>query len=194
MTDSWDDIADEWDKNEAVILYCQKAYESLLESIDLTGLDVMDFGCGTGLLTERIVHQASSVVAIDPSEKMIAVLADKQLHNVSVVQSELTQELIDHNETLRRGFDLILASSVLAFVPDYQQTLHRLKRLLRKGGYLVQWDWLQRAEEPGFGFSQEVIESALNQAGFSKHSLSIPFSMESPDQPMKVVMAVAENT
>jgi len=193
MSESWDDHADGWDSNEAVILYCQKAYEVLLNIVDLEGRKVLDFGCGTGLLTERISDQASSVVAIDPSGKMISVLTGKHLNNVRAINGELTQELIDNDEVLRSGFDIIVASSALAFVPDYQQTLKLLKQLLRKGGFLVQWDWLKEREEPGIGFSEELIELALEQAGFSKYSTSVPFSIESPNGSMKVVMGIAEN-
>ena len=38
-------------------------------------------------------------------------------------------------------FDLIVASSVCAFVPDYQQTLSDLQLLLKEDGVFVQWDW-----------------------------------------------------
>ena len=193
MSESWDDHADGWDNNEAVILYSQKAYESLRNIVDIKGRKVLDFGCGTGLLAERMSDQASSVVAIDPSEKMISVLKSKRLDNVHAIHSELTQELIDNNEILSSGFDIIVASSALAFVPDYQQTLKLLKKLLRRGGFLVQWDWLKNPEEPGVGFSAEFIESALAQAGFSKYSTSIPFSMDSPDGAMAVIMGIAEN-
>ena len=120
MSENWDDYADGWDSNEAVNSYCLKAYESLLNTVELQGRKVLDFGCGTGLLTEKISNQASSVVAIDPSEKMISVLADKCLGNVVTIQSELTHNLIDTDENLRSGFDIIVASSALAFVPDYQ--------------------------------------------------------------------------
>lgn len=193
MSESWDDYADGWDSNEAVILYCQKAYESLLNIVDLEGRKVLDFGCGTGLLTERISDHAMSVVAIDPSKKMISVLTDKHLKNVHVINSELTQDLINNDEVLRGGFDVIVASSALAFVSDYQETLNLLKQLLRKGGFLVQWDWLKEPDEPGIGFSEELIELALKQAGFSKYSTSVPFSMEGSDGSMNVVMGIAEN-
>ncbi|PLA73582.1 SAM-dependent methyltransferase [Hydrogenovibrio sp. SC-1] len=193
MSESWDDYADGWDSNEAVISYCDKAYESLLKIVDLEGLKVLDFGCGTGLLTEKISKHASSVVAMDSSEKMISILTDKRLNHVHTINAELSQELIELNDVLKNDLDLIVASSVLAFVPDYQETLKLLKQLLKKDGLLVQWDWLKESEEPGIGFSKELIESTLAQAGFSKCSISIPFSMESENGSMRVVMGVAVN-
>ncbi|MEM7116302.1 MAG: class I SAM-dependent methyltransferase [Chloroflexota bacterium] len=194
MSASWDDYADGWDTNEAVVLYSLKAYESLLKIVDLEGYKVLDFGCGTGLLTEKISRQASSVVALDPSEKMISVLTSKHLKNVHTITSELSQNLINTNERLRCGFDLVVASSALAFVPDYQETLTLLKQLLKEAGLFVQWDWLKENATSGIGFSKEVIESALKQAGFLEYSTSVPFSMEGPDGSMNVVMGAAKNS
>ena len=193
MSEGWDEYAEGWDTNEAVISYCLKAYDSLVNKVELEGRSVLDFGCGTGLLTEKISAQANYVVAIDPSEKMISVLTGKGLENVRAIQSELTQNLIDTDESLRGGFDIIVASSALAFVPDYLETLKLLKQLLKKEGSFVQWDWLQENEISGSGFSRESIELALKQAGYSKFSTSLPFSMESSEGSAKVVMAVARN-
>ncbi|MDN3651517.1 class I SAM-dependent methyltransferase [Thalassotalea ponticola] len=194
MSESWDDYAQCWDSNETVILYSHKAYESLVNIVDLDGSNVLDFGCGTGLLTQRISEHANSVVALDPSEKMISVLTDKHLPNVKVINSELTQYLLTCTEGLCGSFDVIVASSALAFVSDYQATLNLLKQLLKKGGLLVQWDWLKDNDEPGIGFSKERIELALKQAGFSKYSTSVPFSMESPGGSMPVIMGIAEHS
>lgn len=192
MSESWDDFADGWDTNEAVVLYSAKAYESLLNVVQLEGNTILDFGCGTGLLTEQIARQANSVVAIDPSKRMIAILDGKQLENVYTIAKELSQDLIDTDEHLRSGFDLIVASSALAFVPDYQATLKLLKQLLKKGGVFVQWDWLNEDGASGMGFSQASIESALAQVGFSEYSTSTPFSMEDANGSMTIVMGVAK--
>ena len=82
MSDSWDEYAEEWDSNADVITYSQKAYDSLCETVNPEGLDVLDFGCGTGLLTEKLSPIVSKIVAIDSSEKMISILNKKQLTNV----------------------------------------------------------------------------------------------------------------
>ena len=66
VSESWDQYAAEWDTNPAVILYAQKAYETLTGVVDPVGLDVLDFGCGTGLLTEKIAAVANRIVALDP--------------------------------------------------------------------------------------------------------------------------------
>ena len=74
MSGSWDEYATGWDSNEAVIAYADNAYHALKNTVELEGRRIFDFGCGTGLLTERLANRASSVVGLDPSQKMILVL------------------------------------------------------------------------------------------------------------------------
>jgi len=64
MSDSWDDYAEEWDGNEDAILYSKKAFETLIDQVSLEGLNVLDFGCGTGLLTEQISPLVNKIVRL----------------------------------------------------------------------------------------------------------------------------------
>lgn len=192
MSDNWDDYAEGWDTNPAVISYSNRAYQALTALTELTACKVLDFGCGTGLLTEKIAQHASAVVALDPSAKMLTVLDNKQLANVATVAAELSPALINNDTRLQAGFDVIVASSSLAFVPDYIATLKLLKPLLAADGLLVQWDWLQAPDSEGMGFSVNEIESAYKLAGYNHVTTTTAFSLEGPDGNMPVVMAYAQ--
>lgn len=192
MSDSWDDYADGWDSNDAVIDYANKAHETLITSINPAGLTVLDFGCGTGLLTEKLASVAHSIVALDTSTKMLAILDNKTLNNVTTFHGELTQAAIESEPSLQQKFDLIVASSALAFVPDYVATAKLLASQLAADGTLVQWDWLKAESAEGVGFSKEQIEVAMQSAGLKDIKVSVPFSLNSPQGNMSVVMAVAK--
>lgn len=193
MSGSWDEYAPGWDSNEAVFAYADNAYLALKNTVELKGRRIFDFGCGTGLLTERLSNTASSVVGLDPSQKMISVLENKCLKNVATIASELDQDLINDSSLLSPKFDLVVASSALAFVSDYAKALRLLKQLLNKGGCLVQWDWLKEEGEEGYGFTGQQIKSALMEAGFSECSTSVPFSLQSGGSALDVLMGVARN-
>ncbi|NIB41633.1 methyltransferase domain-containing protein [Pseudomaricurvus alkylphenolicus] len=193
MSDTWDDYADDWDTNASVIAYADNAYQSLIAKLDIDGFRILDFGCGTGLLTEKLSRHATSIVALDPSSKMIDVLDAKRIGNVNTISSELSQSEIDENPLLGEEFELIVASSSLAFVPDFGNTLKLLKQLLKREGRLVQWDWLKQENEPGSGFSEKEIREAYERAGFSNYSVTLPFSMENGEDSIEVIMAVANN-
>ena len=193
MNDSWDEYAEEWDSNKDAISYANKAFDSLIDQVNLSDLDVLDFGCGTGLLTEKISPHASKVVALDSSSKMISVLTNKTLPNVTTFSEQLSEDLINKNTSLHNRFDLIVASSVFGFLPDYESTLTLLKSLLVPDGVLIQWDWLSPSEDADFGLSEEKIESTYRETGFKLISMTKPFSLTSSKGTMSVLMAAAKN-
>jgi 2-polyprenyl-3-methyl-5-hydroxy-6-metoxy-1,4-benzoquinol methylase len=192
MSNSWDDYADGWDINPDVIEYAQRAFDSLEHCIDLSNLRVLDFGCGTGLLTEKIAKQAAEVIAIDTSAKMIDVLNAKSLNNVSALCCELSQPEINSNPRLNADFDLIVASSVCAFVPNYLQTLQDLKRLLKPGGLFIQWDWQQNGNDD-FGFTNKMMHQAFTNTGLRVKTVSPAFSLTTNGTTMTVLMGIAKN-
>ena len=107
----WDNHADDWDSNEDVRDYAQRAFDSWEQKVaplypSLSECRVLDFGCGTGLLTEKLATHCSQIVAIDTSEKMIEALRSKltQLGSDNVVASKvaLNAESIRANGLLCR--------------------------------------------------------------------------------------------
>jgi len=194
MSDSWDDYAEEWDTNIDAISYSEKAYESLIDEINITDKSILDFGCGTGLLTERMSPLASSIVAIDTSTKMIAALQAKKIPNVISLHEPLTSELIRNNSAFINKFNIIIASSVFSFLPNYDSILQLLKSLLASDGLLIQWDWLSPDNNPKFGLSEATIKQSFDRAGFTQATLTKPFSLTTDKGKMPVVMGIAKNT
>ncbi|MBF0193093.1 MAG: methyltransferase domain-containing protein [Magnetococcales bacterium] len=192
MSDSWDDYAENWDGDERVIFYSQKAYDTLCEVTNLSSLNVLDFGCGTGLLSEKIAQHAKQVVALDASPKMVEVLTQKKLPNVLTIAELLTETLISKNSLFKNKFDLIVASSVCGFLPDYEATIPLLKQLLLPDGVFVQWDWLSTDDGDDSGLTQKRVVAALKNTGFISVSFTQPFSISSTDGDMPVFMAVGK--
>jgi len=193
MSDSWDEYAEEWDGNEDAILYSKKAFKTLIDQVSLEGLNVLDFGCGTGLLTEQISPLVNKIVALDSSEKMVSILNSKNLPNVTTLSESLSEDAINKNTSLQNKFNLIVASSVLGFIPEYESTLILLKSLLVPNGILVQWDWLSPSKNSDFGLSEEKVETAYRETGFEVRSINKPFSLTSSKGTMTVLMAIAKN-
>jgi len=194
MSDNWDDYAKEWDTNSDAISYSKKAYESLIKETNIKGKRILDFGCGTGLLTEKLSPLAHHIVAIDTSSKMISALLSKKLPNVSALSKPLTSELIMNNSIFSNKFDVVVASSVFSFIPNYDSILKLLKSLLVSDGLLIQWDWLSPDSNPDFGLSETAIEQSLNKAGFTQVVLTKPFSLTTEKDNMQVVMCAAKNS
>lgn len=193
MSNEWDEFAESWDVDASVQEYASKAFEELLKVITIDGLSVFDFGCGTGALTQHLSPRVKDIVALDSSPEMIKRLAKKNLSNVSMISDFLTQDLIDSNPHLANKFDLIIASSVCGFLPEYEVTLGLLKSLLKSGGVFIQWDWLANDDVSETGLSENRVLRALQENGFINIQLKKPFEMSSSKGTMTVLMAIGEN-
>jgi len=188
----WDDYADDWDGNEDVRFYAQKAFDSLEHRVlplvsDLSKLKVLDFGCGTGLLTEKLAPLCQQIVAIDTSGKMLEILSGKirasGADNVVTLNVELNAESIEANPDLLCDFDLVLASSVCSFLPDYETALADLTSIMKPGACFVQWDWME--EMPA-----ERIAHAFQGAGLGQHAIEEAFAMDAEDQSAPVIIGI----
>lgn len=170
----WDEHAEGWDDDPAVRTYAAAAFERLeplLEEygLELSGLRALDFGCGTGLLTEAMAPQVQEVVALDLSPKMIEAL-DRKVEregwtNVLTVVGTLDGSRTQRPAIFEAPFDLIVCSSVCAFLPDYPAAATALCGLLVPGGVFVQFDWERddSAQEP-YGLTRAEIEASLGAA------------------------------
>ncbi len=194
MTNEWDDYAQAWDDDPAVLIYAEKTYGEVIKQINPKGLRILDFGCGTGLLAERLARTAARVIALDGSEKMIDRVIHKNPARVSPIAGFLSRELIASHPQFQQKFDLITASSVCAFLSNYDEALALLRSVLLPAGTFLQWDWLANPAMSGFGMTEDRVQKALENAGFSDISLSFPFQMETPKGSLVVLMAAAKNT
>ncbi|WP_411736982.1 class I SAM-dependent DNA methyltransferase [Pseudoalteromonas tetraodonis] len=193
MSNEWDEYAENWDVDPSVEQYAKNAFSELLDSININGLTVLDFGCGTGALTQLMSPSVESIVAIDPSSEMIKLLDKKALNNVTSICDYLSSELVKTSPELENKFDLIVASSVCGFLPDYEMTLSLLKSLLKKDGLFVQWDWLSEDDSSGMGLSEKRVKQAFAASGFVSIKVNSPFIMNSSKGNMPVLMAIGKN-
>jgi 2-polyprenyl-3-methyl-5-hydroxy-6-metoxy-1,4-benzoquinol methylase len=195
---TWDEHADGWDENAAVRAYSDGAYSSLLRLegaglLKLDGARILDFGCGTGLLTEKLSPLAGCVVALDTSIAMIQVLKNKVatlgFTNVESIAKPLEAALSADPNLFETPFDLITCSSVCAFLEDYPATVRALAQLLRPGGAFVQWDWeLDPDGDEPFGLTRSQIEAALDAAGLANRMVDVAFDVEFEGEHMRPLL------
>jgi 2-polyprenyl-3-methyl-5-hydroxy-6-metoxy-1,4-benzoquinol methylase len=192
LSNEWDEYAENWDVDPTVEEYAKNAFSELLENININGLNVLDFGCGIGALTQLMSPTVKSIIAIDPSSEMIKHLDKKALNNVSSISDYLSNELVQNSPKLEKKFDLIVASSVWGFLPDYEATLSLLKSLLKKDGLFVQWDWLSNDDSSDMGLSENRVKQAFVANGYVNIRINSPFIMSSSKGNMPVLMAIGK--
>ena len=126
---------------------------------------VLEVGPGQGELAEQVQHELGArVVAVDQSERMVELTRER---GVEAVVGDV-QDL-----PFRDGiFDCVLAAWMLYHVPDLNQALRQIRRVLRPGGRLVAttnsertmpelWEQLGGEGRVGSSFSAENAQGAL---------------------------------
>lgn len=129
---------------------------------------LLDYGSGTGLISLELADLVKSIVLVDSAEKMLQVAESKiearGLSNARVLHADYTQEFPELE------VDMILVSLVLLHVPNTNQLLENLYRVLNDGGQLiiVDFDKNPMVDHPKIhnGFTHEEMEGYLLEVGF----------------------------
>jgi len=112
-----------------------RKFERNVRSLNcLSGLRILDIGCGAGLLCEPLTRLGAQVIGVDPSASNIAAAklhADKG--HLSIDYRCTTVEEMD----VRERFDIVLAMEVVEHVSDVGIFLSRCAAMLKPGGVMV---------------------------------------------------------
>jgi ubiquinone/menaquinone biosynthesis C-methylase UbiE len=101
----------------------------------LSGQHVLEVGCGRGVGAEVILDRlgAAKVTAVDLDESMIE-LARRRLHGRGV---ELSVADVCDLDLPSGSIDTVVDFGIIHHVPDWQQALVEIHRVLRPGGLLL---------------------------------------------------------
>lgn len=119
-------------ESNANVLFEIPALFSLLP--DLTGLSVLDLGCGFGEHCRGFIERgAAKVVGIDISEKMLEV-AKAENSDPKITYLNMPMEDLDKIEG---KFDLVVSSLAIHYVEDFAGVVKNIYDLLNPGGLFV---------------------------------------------------------
>ena len=101
----------------------------------LSGLKVLDIGCGGGLLCEPMTRMGASVTGVDPAERTIkAARAHAKDMGLNVnYRISRAEELVEAREL----FDVVVNMEVIEHVPDVPAFLDICSKLVRPGGLML---------------------------------------------------------
>jgi predicted TPR repeat methyltransferase len=144
-----------------------EALELLLP--DLSGLDILDAGCGTGLCAPLLKARAKTLVGVDLSPGMLDKAHARGLYD-RLAAAELTGFL----EGAPAAFDLIVAADVLCYFGDLDAVLRAAHGALRPGGHIA-FTVERELDAEGFvlrtsgryAHAERHVRSLLTQAGFT---------------------------
>jgi len=93
------------------------------------GREVLEVGCGTGLILQRLAAIASRAVGVDLSPGMLRKARERGL--------EVTEGRAEALPFPDASFDVAVSFKVLAHVPDVRAALAEMARVVRPGGHVA---------------------------------------------------------
>jgi trans-aconitate 2-methyltransferase len=112
---------------------------SVLERLTLAGDEtVLDAGCGSGRVTERLAERlpAGRVIALDGSPAMLAAARERLARfggRVEYVEADLARRLPLRDASV----DAVFSTAVFHWIEDHGSLFRRLAAVVRPGGRLV---------------------------------------------------------
>lgn len=203
-----------WDNNPSVQEATRLAFETLQPLIQSlsdqkrtatnTGLDVLEVGCGTGLLTLRVAPMVREIVAVDIAEGMVEMLkakttqpdAPRNIVPLCKILEDPEDPILPAAEENaaagpRRKFDLILSHLVMHHVPDLRPFLQTLLGCLKPGGRVALTDFEDFGPEAikfhppsklegveRHGIPRVWIENLMKEVGFQDVRVSVGWTLE----------------
>jgi len=106
-------------------------YLSFINRYMQDGVNVLDIGCGTGLITNVFAYKyKSTFTGIDVSKTSIEIA--KQQNSRAEFQ---VQDILTYTSNVK--YDIILCQSVLNHIPEYEKAVERIKTILASKGVLI---------------------------------------------------------
>ncbi|KAJ9655583.1 hypothetical protein H2198_005584 [Neophaeococcomyces mojaviensis] len=173
-----------WDSNPFVHQMSAEAAKALEKYIPGLGgnstgnLDVLELGCGTGLLSFMIAPKVHEVVAVDAAQGMIDVLETKirksdtkNIVPVCVLLEDPEDPSLppaDRNDPTgpRQKYDLITSHLVLHHIPDLKSVLKTMLACLKPGGMVGLTDF------EDFGPEAKRFHPESKMAGVERHGIN----------------------
>lgn len=97
---------------------------------------VLEFACGTGIVTVRVAPHVAHLQAIDIADEMAQRAREKvrsrQLSNAEVSQMDLFDPRLEAG-----SFDAVMGFNVLCYVDNFDQVMARIQTLLKPGGVFL---------------------------------------------------------
>jgi ubiquinone/menaquinone biosynthesis C-methylase UbiE len=111
--------------------------EAALENvrIEKEGL-ILDVGCGTGILFDRVADEADGIIGLDFSKKCLLQakerIRNRHLRNVQLILAD-ADNMPFHDEV----FNTVFAMTILQNMPSPSETLAEIKRVSRNDAFFV---------------------------------------------------------
>ncbi len=163
-----------WDQNPRRVKLANDIAEAISdEQILAPDMDILEFGCGTGLLTLLLSPFVRSVTGVDSSQGMLGVLRAKiENNNLTNVRAQYLD--LEKGDVLEGSYNLIVCSMTLHHVKETTPLLDLFYRITLPRGYLCVAD-LDPDDGQFHGDNDTVFHSGFDRATLRRAFIAAGF-------------------
>ena len=197
----FDDAAATWDAEPGKAEEARRLADALTASLALAGDErLLEYGAGTGLVTQALVPHVGAVTLADRSAGMRRVAEDKVAQGALPPGTRVWDLDLETGSAPDEQFDLVVASLVLHHVHDVPRVLAGFRACLAPGGHVAIADL--DTEDGSFhahlhdfdghpGFDRHRLSRWLTDAGFTGVSVRDFSTIDKDGTPFPVFLATA---
>ncbi len=170
----FDKEAAQWDQNPGRVKLANDVADAIIREAGLTTrMDVLDYGCGTGLVTLRLLPFVRTITGADSSQGMLAVL-EKKVRDQGLLTVRTRLVDFEQGGRVEGTYDLIVSSMTLHHVPDPAALFREWRRVLKQNGWICfadldSEDGSFHSDNTGvfhFGFDRIKLKRLVEGTGF----------------------------
>tara|TARA_Y100000996_G_scaffold405564_1_gene380856 strand:+ start:5006 stop:5698 length:693 start_codon:yes stop_codon:yes gene_type:complete len=109
--------------------------EYITNQVTLEDMEILDIGCGGGILAEELSKKGANVTGIDASEKTIEIAKQHSQENNLKINYECST-LEDHLKKSKKKYDSIICFELIEHVPDQLKLINDISKVSKKGSKL----------------------------------------------------------
>lgn len=121
-------------RNEMERTRMERTLNLIKQFISLEAVEIVDLGCGSGVLAEQLADEAAQVLALDIASNALKVVQAKAIPNIKTTQDYVPNTLLNDN-----AFDIVISTELIGYLESDQYRLYfsELARVVKPNGNVV---------------------------------------------------------
>lgn len=183
---NFDERAKDWDSDPDKVLRARVVADAIHNVVPLSGgMNALEYGCGTGLLSFALQPYLGEITLADTSQGMLDVLREKiaaaGVTNMHPVRLDLASDPLPAER-----YDLTYSLMTLHHIHDVKNMLVKFHDLLAPEGYLLVAD-LDREDgsfhtdgstDVHLGFDRDELQRIVGEVGFGNVAFSTAYQIK----------------
>lgn len=183
---NFDERARDWDSDPGKVERARAVADAIRKAVPLSReMKVLEYGCGTGLLSFALQSDLGQITLADTSQGMLDVLQEKiasaDVMNMHPVRLDLATDAVP-----RERYDLTYSLMVLHHIHNVKKVLAKFREVLVPNGTLLIAD-LDKEDgsfhtdgttDVHLGFDRAELQSMVENAGFENVRFSTAYEIK----------------